>query len=386
MKTKIIAIFTTTRAEFGAFKPLLDEITKSSYLDYLLFVGGAHLREECGYTINDIKAQGYKISALFDYLDGVNSPYGLVRSMGRESTALAQLFNEFTFDIVCVAGDRYELIPVALTSILYRKPILHLYGGEVTEGVIDEQIRHMLTKSAHLHFTSCDHHSENVMKMGEEPWRVFTTGELVVDVMAQIEKKSKTELFAEFNLDVNKDTVLVSYHPVANNSELSSAQQMDNIFQALKHFDLQVMITAPNVEVGSDEIMVVIKQHLAANSNYRFCESLGLLRYYSFLSYAKCTLGNSSSGILEAPFFKIPTVNVGARQQGRIRHSSIIDVDNSIHEIQAGIVRALDPLFQQGIQAMIFKLGDGSAAKKMVNILQAIEINSALLDKKLVLK
>lgn len=386
MKTKTIAIFTTTRAEFGAFKPLLDEISKSEGLKYLLFVGGAHLREECGNTINDIKSQGYKITALFDYLDGVNSQHGLATAMGRESIALAQLFNEFTFDIVCVAGDRYELIPVALTSILFRKPILHLYGGEITEGVIDEQIRHMLTKSAHLHFTSCDHHSENVIKMGEESWRVFTTGELVVDVMAQAEKKSKVELFAEFDLDINKDTILLSYHPVANNTEISSAQQMDNIFQALKNFDLQVMITAPNVEVGSDEILAVIKQHLASSKHYRFCESLGFLRYYSFLSYAKCALGNSSSGILEAPFFKIPTVNVGARQQGRIRHSSIVDVNNSVDEIKAGLVAALDPSFQQSIQSMIFKLGDGFAAKRMVNILQSIEINSELLDKKLMFK
>lgn len=386
MTKKIIALFTTTRAEFGAFVPLIEAIKKSDKLDYLLFVGGAHLLEEYGKTINEIKAQGYKISSEFDFLKGNSSSFDLVNSMGKETHELASIFKDYFFDLTCLAGDRYELIPIALAATLYKKPILHLYGGEITEGVIDEQIRHMLTKASHLHFTSCDLHSENVKKMGEESWRVFTAGELVIDKMAQVEKIPVEKLFGDFNLDPNKPTLLLTYHPVTIDKQVSGEVQIRNIFEALSSFDVQVMVTAPNVEVGSDIILAIIKKYVEENKNYRFCESLGVLRYYNFLSHTKCVLGNSSSGILEAPFFKIPTVNVGHRQQGRIRHESVIDVDYSVEEVTKGIKLALDPDFLKSLSNMKFKLGDGKAAEKMVKILESLEINDSILHKKLIFK
>jgi GDP/UDP-N,N'-diacetylbacillosamine 2-epimerase (hydrolysing) len=384
MTKKIIALFTTTRAEFGAFMPLIETIKKSDKLDYLLFVGGAHLLDEYGKTINEIKAQGYKISSEFDYLEGSSSSFDLVNSMGKETRELARIFKDFAFDLTCVAGDRYELVPIALASTLFKRPILHLYGGEITEGVIDEQIRHMLTKVSHLHFTSCDLHTENVKKMGEESWRVFTAGELVVDKMASVEKIPAEKLFGEFKLDPKKATLLLTYHPVTIDKKVSGELQVKNIFEALKYFDVQVIVTAPNVEVGSGEILTLIKSYVEKNSNYRFCESLGFLRYYNFLSHASCVLGNSSSGILEAPFFKIPTVNVGSRQKGRIRHESIIDVAYLVEDIKEGLEKALDPKFVSGLAQMKFKLGDGHAAEKMVGILEKLEINDSILHKKLI--
>lgn len=386
MTKKIIALFTTTRAEFGAFKPLIEAIEKSTKLDYLLFVGGAHLLDEYGKTINEIKAQGYKISSEFDFLEGASSSFDLVNSMGRETRELARIFRDFSFDLTCLAGDRYELIPIALTSTLFKKPILHLYGGEITEGVIDEQIRHMLTKVSHLHFTSCNLHSENVKKMGEESWRVYTVGELVVDNMAQINKIPKEKLYSDFSLDINKGVVLLTYHPVAADSEISGTEQLKKLFEALAFFDVQVMVTAPNVEVGSGEILSLLKKYIDKNKNYHFCESLGFLRYYSFLSIADCVIGNSSSGLLEAPFYRVPALNIGSRQQGRIRHKSVIDVDCEIEDIKRGLSLALDPVFKSNLDQMVFELGDGNAAQKMVQILEKIEINEKFFRKKLVFK
>ncbi|OFX85983.1 MAG: UDP-N-acetyl-D-glucosamine 2-epimerase, UDP-hydrolysing [Bacteroidetes bacterium GWF2_33_16] len=378
-----IAFFTTTRAEFGVLYPLIKEIDNTSIIENLLFVGGTHLLKEHGDTIEEIKEQNIAINDTFDYISQGTNPYEILHSLAKETSELAKLFEKHEFDAVCVLGDRYELIPIIEAAILYRKYIIHIHGGEKSEGAIDEQIRHMITKAAHIHFSACDEYAKNIRKMGESAWRVFNTGALAVDNMLQIPKIPKQELFNELRLDPEKELVLMTYHPVTLEKELSPVDQMKNVFKALESFNSQVLITAPNMDVNRGEILNEIKLQVKNNSNYHFIESLGSLRYLNLIKHCKFVIGNSSSGIVEVPFFKIPTINIGNRQKGRIRHSSVIDTDYSTESIQKGIKKALNKNFLLSLQEMKYKFGNGNTAKKMVDILESITFDKKLLQKQL---
>ncbi len=380
---KRIAIFTSTRAEFGILSPFIKEIDKSTMLEKLLFVGGAHLSKAHGFTIDEIKEQNIAVTDTFDYISQETSPFEILRSVAKETNELAKLFGNYEFDAVCVLGDRYELLPIVQAAILYRKVIIHIHGGEKSEGAIDEQIRHMITKAAHIHFAACDEYAQNIRKMGESGWRVFNTGALAVDNMLEIQENPKEQLFKELGLVTEKELALLTYHPVTLEKDLTSKKQIQNIFKALESFNGQVLITAPNMEVNRHEILNEILSQVKNHSNYHFTESLGSLRYLNLIKHCKFVIGNSSSGILEVPFFKIPTVNIGDRQKGRMRHPSVIDTNYNIESIQKGIKKALDKDFLITLQTMNYKFGEGNTAKKMVEILESISFDEKLLQKKL---
>ena len=382
MKTTI-AIFTTTRAEFGAFIPLIRVIERSERLNHLLFVGGAHLAHEYGHTIDEINKEGFPITGTFDYLLNENTSSSITKSCGLNLIEIASIFNEYDFDIVCLAGDRYELLSIAFSSILFKKPIIHLYGGEITEGVIDDQVRHMLTKSAHLHFTSCGEYAEHVKKMGEENWRVHVAGELVIDNVKHVPKAEKHQLFSDIGISPERKTVLLTYHPVTLEKDLNPAAQFDCIIQTLKKYEYQVVITTPNAEIGSDGILEYINKQINENSNFTFVHSLGLMRYYSLLPFCAFMIGNSSSGLLEAPFFKVPTINIGNRQAGRLLHESVLSCECSDKDISDAIKKTEEKSFQEKVAQMKFKLGDGYAAERIVSVLENMDISSTLLFKKL---
>ena len=380
---KTIGIFTTTRAEFGAYIPLIHAIDKVDELDYLLFVGGAHLLNEYGNTIDEIKNTGVKVTKVFDYLLNENTTHSIVKSCGQGLAKLASIFEEHKFDLTCFAGDRYELLPIALGSILYGKPIIHLYGGEVTEGVIDDQIRHMLTKSAHIHFSSCEPYAKNIKKMGEENWRVHSVGELVIDNVKNAKKIDKNKLFSKIGINPKNETVLLTYHPESLKPNPSPVKQLECIVKALKNYEYQVVITAPNVEVGSNELLAYINKLVKVDSKFTFIPSLGIMRYYNLLPHCKFVIGNSSSGLLEAPYFKIPTINVGHRQKGRILHQSVINTECNENKIAAAIKKANSKTFKKMVLNMKFKFGKGRAAEQIVSVLKNIELGEKLLIKKL---
>lgn len=380
---KNIAIFTTTRAEYGLLKPLIRAVDLDSEMNLLLFVGGTHLAQEHGKTIKEINNDGFKITATFDYLLNTDSTSNLIRSMGIESFQLAEIFEKYPIDVIVILGDRFELIPIVLSAILSKSCIAHLNGGEATEGLIDEQIRHMVTKAAHLHFPSCEEYRRNIIRMGEESYRVFNVGALSIDNILMSQKKSKEELFKKYDLDVNQKTVLLTYHPVTLEFNTPPVDQIRNLFDALLKSNLQIIITAPNMEVDREIIISEINKIVNNNSNIHYIESLGIDDYQSMLNYVEFVIGNSSSGIIEAPYFKIPSINIGARQKGRIRHKSVIDVNYSVESIKQGIKKALDPKFRESLKTMKYKFGDGHAAERIVEILKKIEINQNLLRKKL---
>lgn len=380
---KNIAVFTTTRAEYGLLKPLIRRIEQDNDLSVLLFAGGAHLAPEHGKTISEINKDGFSVTATFDYLLNTDSSCSLIKSMGVEIFQLSEIFDRYQIDFVVVLGDRFELLPIVLAAILSKVCIVHLYGGEATEGIIDEQIRHMITKAAQLHFVSCEDYRWNIIRMGEKSNRVFNVGALGVDNILLKQKISKGDLYKKYNLEVNRKTVLLTYHPVTLEFRISPLDQIRKLFSALSNINMQIIVTAPNIEVDREIVISEINQIVKNSRNIYYIESLGIDNYQSMLHYVDFVIGNSSSGILEVPYFKIPTVNIGDRQKGRIRHKSVIDVDYSIESIKGGIQKALNPDFRESLKTMEYKFGDGHTAERIVEVLKGIEINQDLLRKKL---
>jgi GDP/UDP-N,N'-diacetylbacillosamine 2-epimerase (hydrolysing) len=377
-----LAIFTTSRAEFGLLSNLVDAVIQSEDMDYLLFAGGSHHLENQGGSIAEINSKGYTTIS-FDFLEDEDSEAALSRSMGNELTQLSELFQKYDFDYVVVLGDRIELLPIVQISIIYRKPIIHLHGGEVTTGALDDQVRHMITKAAHLHFCAADAYRQNILSMGEEPWRVHNVGALAVDTMVGESPFPKEGLFHDCELDPERPTAIMTYHPVTLEFNTSVEQQIDNLFKALDQFPIQLIITAPNIDSGHEKLFERIKSEVDQKKDYIFIKSMGIQRYQSMLNYVEFVIGNSSSGILEAPYYKIPTVNIGGRQRGRIRHSSIIDCNYDIDSIETAIGLAMDPVFLSELENMEYQFGFGGAAEKIVRILRTVKINEKLMQKQL---
>lgn len=377
-----LAIFTTTRAEFGLLSPLIKKLEKESGLNYKLFVGGAHLTSTQGQTIEEIKEEGFTITETFDYLSVDNTIFGLSNSLATETTQISSIFEKHDFDFACVPGDRYELLPIVQTAILYRKPIIHIHGGEATQGAIDEQIRHMITKAAHIHFASCKEYYQNIRKMGEQDWRVFNTGALTVENIQELANITKTELFKDLGLNTSEKTILMTYHPVTLETQISAKEQIQNVFDAIEAYDLQVVITAPNMDSENNIILDEINKR-KENNKYRFVPSLGAKKYLSLLRYVEFVIGNSSSGILEVPYFKVPTINIGKRQDGRIRHRSIIDCDYDKASVSQSIDKSLSTNFRESLRDMDYKFGDGTASKKMIEAIKSVKDRKDLMIKKL---
>ncbi len=374
MKT---AIFSTSRADFGILEALLK---KKKQFNYLLFIGGMHLLPEFGNTLKD--AEKYNITDTFDFLESEDNKYPVTRSLGKEFYELSNIFSKFNFDAILILGDRFELLPIIQTAMIYKKAIFHLHGGEITEGAFDEQIRHMITKASHLHFPSCEEYAQNIRKMGEEEWRIHNVGALFVDNIKTIKSISRIELFNELELDYRRKTITLTYHPVTLEFVLNPTQQFLNLVDSLETYDGQIVITAPNIDPSYSEIFKLIT-NFSKKENVTFVKHLGMKKYISLIPHCEFLIGNSSSGLIEVPFFKIPTINIGDRQKGRIRHESIIDTDYSVDSIREGINKALDTDFRNSLKDMPYKFGDGNAADKIIEVIKNTEVNQKLLRKKL---
>jgi GDP/UDP-N,N'-diacetylbacillosamine 2-epimerase (hydrolysing) len=378
-----VAIFTASRAEYGLLYPLINALRNDPRTDALVFVGGSHLTAESGRTIREIQADGVAVTDRFDYLLNDTDSVTLSRSLGIATMELARLFDRYAFDAVCVLGDRYETLAIVSCAILFRKPIVHIQGGENSYGVIDEQIRHMVTKAAHLHFVTCAVHADNLRRMGESEWRIHNTGGLAIDRIRQVRPRSRQEVFSDLELDTCRPAAIATHHPVTLEMNIEGLDQINLMFGAMRQFPFQWIITAPNMEIGREAILDHIHRLTAENPDIHYVDSLGADRYYGLVPHCEMVIGNSSSGILEVPYFRIPTVNIGDRQAGRTRHASIIDTAYSETDIAAGIQKALSPEFREGLRTMEFQFGDGHAAPRMVDIIARTKIDQNLLRKRL---
>lgn len=376
-----IAFFTTTRAEFGIMSSVIQKINKNDFFEGLLFVGGTHLKNEYGNTIDEIKSLGLEVTDTFDYLEEGDSSYSLSTSSGKCSIEVARIFKEYDFDIISVLGDRYELIPLCLTALLFNKPIIHWGGGEFTEGVIDNQIRQMVTKAANVHFVAAKKYEQNILNLGEKKEHVCVTGSPVIETFKEIEPINKEDLFENLGLNINDKTILLTYHPVTIEFGVSPLDQIKNLFEALSKYEYQIVITSPNLESDRQIIVDYLSGIVESSQRIHYFESLGIRRYHSLIPHCCFLIGNSSSGIFEAPFFKVPTINIGDRQKGRYMHESVINTDYQVDSIEAGIEKTFDADFKASVENLKYQFGDGHASEKAIAYLKALTVDENLIRK-----
>lgn len=368
-----IFIFTSTRADYGLQRWIIKEMQNNNKFNTYVVVSGTHLSEEYGYTIKEISKDNIKNIIKVPFLSAPLDASSLASSIGSGIIQISQIFNVYKPDFIVLLGDRHELFIMAIAALLYQVPIIHLHGGENTTGVIDEQVRHAITKMAHIHMPSTSLYAENISKMGEEDWRIHIIGAPGLENIKKLELYTKEEILKLTGIDVNKNTIICTYHPVTLEGENSVRWQIKNLLEVLSEFDLQIVFTRPNAEVGSDEIVSMIKKFVDNNPKAYFFDSLGSKLYLSFLKYARTVVGNSSSGIIEVPSFSISTVNIGNRQEGRLQPESVIQTGYSVNEIYKGIEKALyDTEFLTKIKNIKNPYGDGNISKYVIKALGEI--------------
>lgn len=384
---KKVLVVTGTRAEYGLLYWTMKEIEKDEDLKLQLIVTGNHLSPQYGMTIKQIEDDGFNIDEKIDILISSEQKSSVLKSMGLEMIQMAQSFDRLKPDILLVLGDRYETFIAATCAMMMNIPIAHMNGGESTEGAVDEQIRHAITKMAHIHFAGAEIYKEKIIKMGEEAWRVYNVGQAGIENIKRLKLLSKQELEKQLKIKLSKKIFLVTYHPVTldlENIEYQIEQLLISLNQYVKKAD--IIFTYPNADFGSQKIIDSINKYALGKKNVHIVHSLGQLKYLSLLKCADIVIGNSSSGIIESPIFKIPTINIGDRQKGRIRNKNIIDCKCEYNEIINSIDRGLSNEFKETLNNMKNFYGDGSTSKQIVIILKKLLLNKKILFKKLTFK
>lgn len=367
MNSKIISVVTSTRADYGLLKPLLEQLYKNNKYEILLYVTGMHLSYEFGNTYHEIEADGFKIAKKIPILLADDSFASMSKTMGIALIEFSTLFEEKRPDLVIILGDRYEIMAVAEAAMVQRIPIAHICGGEVTEGAIDDSIRHAITKMSFLHFVSTDIFRKRVIQLGENPERVFNVGALSVDNIRQRTLYTKTELEQKIGFQLGERYAVVTYHsPTLGRNVESKVEELIYALNEIKN--MNYIITKSNADAGGRLINSKLKTYAEANKNkVIFVDSLGNTGYLSALKYCQCVIGNSSSGIVEAPIMGVPTVNIGERQQGRIKLESVIDCEEEKEAIIAAIEQAVKIKNSGTINKDFY--GEGKTAEKIVSIL-----------------
>lgn len=378
-----IAVVTGTRAEYGLLKNIIIKIAEDKDLDLQLIVTGTHLSDGYGKTINEIINDGFEIDYSIPILIDDNSGQSTPKEMGLLMIQLSQAFTVLKPDMLLILGDRYEIFAAASTAMAMNIPIAHISGGEITEGAIDEQIRHAITKMAHIHFPGAECYAENIKNMGEEAFRVFNVGDPGIENIKLTKFLNKKELFEALGAEVDEDTLLVTYHPVT--LEINDLErQIDNVIKALDKINKRMVITYPNADNGGKLIIDKLEAFKQRNSNVYLYKNLGSLRFLSVMNLCGVVVGNSSSALIEAPFLKKPAINIGNRQKGRLIADNIISCDYEIHNIEMAINKAMSSEFKAYVKTISSLYGEGNTSAEIVKVLKNIELGDKLLKKKLV--
>lgn len=375
-----ICIVTGTRAEYGLLYWLMKEIAADPDLQLRVIATGMHLSPEFGLTYQQIEADGFIIDAKVEMLLSSDSPVGIAKSIGLGVIGFADALNRMEPDILVLLGDRFEILAAAQAAMVARIPIAHIHGGESTEGVIDEAIRHAISKMSHLHFTAAEPYRKRVIQLGEMPERVFNVGALGLDNLSRLELLNRSALEDVLNFRLNRGTVILcTYHPVTLSDD-DASNALKELFESLDRLpDSNVVFTKGNADSGGRRINQLIDEYVARNADRMAAfVSLGQVRYLSLLRETDVVLGNSSSGIIEAPALHTPTVNIGNRQRGRLKAPSIIDCDESADAIMLAIERALSPAFQEIAAEGKTFFGEGGASRRIKQALKNTSLDGIL--------
>ena len=373
-----ICIITGTRAEYGLLYWLLKEIEADKELELQLIATGMHLSPEFGLTYKEIEKE-FKINKKIEMLLSSDTSVGISKSMGLAQISFAESYYELKPDIVIVLGDRYEIFSATSAAMIARIPIAHIHGGEKTEGLIDEPIRHSITKMSHLHFTATDEYKNRVIQLGEDPSRVFNVGGMGIENIKRLELLNKKEFEKSIEFKLNIKNILVTFHPVTleNSTAKEQFQQLLDAIDELE--DTNIIFTKANSDTDGRVINQMIDEYVTKNSHKSIVfTSLGQLRYLSALQYVDAVVGNSSSGLAEAPSFRIGTINIGDRQKGRIKASSVIDCEPNKDSILKSFEKLYSKEFQETLKTTINPYGNGCASKKIVEILKNVDLKNIL--------
>ena len=382
MKRKIVVI-TGTRAEYGCWHPVMKAIENNPKLELSVIATGMHLSHEHGYTINEINKDGFKIDAAIDMLLSNDTGAAMAKSLGIGIIGITQALEQIKPDIVLILGDRGEPFAGAIAATHMNVPVAHIHGGEsTTGGCIDESIRHSITKFAHIHFPATQESAERIRRLGEESWRIHMVGAPGLDTILNTELILKEQLTKKFSLDSDKPLLLVIQHPVTTQAE-NAANEMRITLEALAELKVQTILIYPNSDSGGRSMIEVIKEFEQLPFLHTF-KSLPHIEYLSLMKIANVLVGNSSSGIIEASSFHLPVVNIGIRQDGRQCGDNVLDVVHDKSKIIEAINTALyDKTFKQKVKQCTNPYGDGKAALRIAEVLAELEINKALLQKKI---
>lgn len=368
---KKICIITAARSEYGLLRWLIDDLSKASWAELQLVVTGGHLLQSQGHTIDQIKEDGYAITDIVDVELDPTTTASLSASMGRMAEGFAQCFDKLKPDYILVLGDRYELLPICNTAFVMTIPIIHLSGGDVTEGAIDDGIRNAVSMLATYHFPGTEASAKNIIRMRGSDKNIWAVGEPGLDIFNRLSLWSRQELANNLRINNDKKWVLMTYHPETRESLEYNLLAVKNILQALEKLkDFQTVITYANADFGGEQINSFIENYVTNHrGNFTVVPSLGQQRYVSFMKQVSFVIGNSSSGICEAPFLKIPVVNVGNRQKGRHLCDNIVQSNVDENSISNAIQKAL---FKHDFGKDYDYWGDGHTSEKIENILESL--------------
>jgi GDP/UDP-N,N'-diacetylbacillosamine 2-epimerase (hydrolysing) len=373
---KRVCVVTGTRAEYGLLRWVMQGIRESASLELQLLVTGMHLSPEFGLTFRDIEADGFRIDRKIEMLLSSDTPVGIGKSMGLAICGFADALAELRPDLLLVLGDRYEILSAVSAAMVAGIPIAHISGGESTEGVIDDSIRHAVTKMSHLHFVAAEAYRRRVVQLGESPDRVFLVGGLGVDTIRNLPLLTREELEHALDFQLGQRNLLVTFHPETLERN-SSERQMAELFAALEELhETHLIFTMPNADTGGRILFEMIKKFVSRHSaTCRAYTSLGQLRYLSCMRHVDGVVGNSSSGLAEAPSFKTGTINIGDRQLGRLKAASVIDCESNRVAIGVALKQLFSPEFRAGLHEVVNPYGSGGASEAVVRTLEQISLD-----------
>jgi len=367
-----ICIFTGTRAEYGLLKPLIDELKLEKSIELQLIISGMHLSPEFGLTYKEIDTEGFTEVEKVEMLLSSDTPIGVSKAMGLGMIGYAEALDRLKPNLLVGLGDRFELFVVVSAAMIFGIPVAHLHGGEATEGLIDESIRHSISKMSHLHFAATEIFRKRIIQLGENPKRVFNVGAIGIDNIKKLKLLNRNELENKINFSINKKTILVTFHPVTLENSTAESQ-FHELLNAIDNFDdIKIIFTKPNSDTGGRIIIKLIDDYVNKNKNKAISFiSMGQLLYLSTLQFMIGVVGNSSSGLVEVPSFKIGTINIGDRQRGRIKATSVIDCSPNKNDI----IKAFNKLFSSKFQNTLkhinnpYELKYGLTSRKIKEII-----------------
>ena len=377
MNKRKVCVITGTRAEYGLLYWLMKEIQSDKDLQLQLIVTGMHLSSEFGLTYKEIE-KNFKIDKKVEMLLSSDTVLGISKSMGLAQISFSEAYEELAPDILIVLGDRYEIFSAVSSAMISRIPIAHISGGEVTEGVIDEAIRHAITKMSHLHFVSTEEYKNRVIQLGEHPNRVFNLGAIGIDNINKLKLFSKNEFVKSIDFSLNKKNILVTFHPVTL-EKYTSKEQFQELLNSIDELeDTNIIFTKSNSDTDGRVINQMIDEYVSRNNNTVSFDSMGQVRYLSALKFVDAVVGNSSSGLTEAPISGIGTINIGDRQKGRINLGSVINCNPTKESISNAFNELYSERFQKALSIVKSPYGNGGTSEKIKNIVKNFNLKNIL--------